>query len=59
METVSATASARAHYMPKHPPIHVKLIFERGSQRLLGAQMAGQEGVAKRIDVIATNLHNK
>jgi NADPH-dependent 2,4-dienoyl-CoA reductase/sulfur reductase-like enzyme len=59
VETVSATASARAHYMPEHPPIHVKLIFERGSQRLLGAQMVGQEGVAKRIDVIAEALHNK
>ena len=57
VETVSVTANARAHYMPEHPPIHVKLIYERGSQRLLGAQMVGVEGVAKRIDVAAAALH--
>jgi NADPH-dependent 2,4-dienoyl-CoA reductase/sulfur reductase-like enzyme len=59
VETVTAQGSARAHYMPHHPPIHVKLVFERGSQRLLGGQMVGTEGVAKRIDVIAAALHAK
>ena len=34
----------------------VKLIADRVSGRLLGAQMAGTEGVAKRIDVLATVL---
>lgn len=57
VEAVTATAGARAHYMPEHPPIHIKLVFERGSQRLLGGQMVGTEGVAKRIDVIAAALH--
>lgn len=57
VETVTATANSRAHYMPGHQSIHVKLVFERGSQRLLGAQMVGGEGVAKRIDVIAAALH--
>lgn len=56
VETVMATSSARAHYMPVHPAVHVKLVFERGSQRLLGAQMVGQEGIAKRIDVAAAAL---
>ncbi len=56
VETVTISAPARAHYMPYHPPIHLKLVFERGSQRLLGAQMVGQEGVAKRIDVLAAAL---
>jgi NADPH-dependent 2,4-dienoyl-CoA reductase/sulfur reductase-like enzyme len=56
VETVTVTSSARAHYMPEHPPIHVKLLFERGNQRLLGAQMVGQAGVAKRIDVAAAAL---
>jgi NADPH-dependent 2,4-dienoyl-CoA reductase/sulfur reductase-like enzyme len=37
--------------------ILVKLIAERGSGRLLGAQMAAPEGAAKRIDVLATALH--
>jgi len=39
--------------MPEHPPIHVKLVYEGDTRRLLGAQMVGVEGVAKRIDVIA------
>jgi NADPH-dependent 2,4-dienoyl-CoA reductase/sulfur reductase-like enzyme len=37
--------------------ILVKMIADRASGRLLGAQMAGAEGVAKRIDVLATALH--
>ncbi|NJN99625.1 MAG: CoA-disulfide reductase [Anaerolineales bacterium] len=58
VETATITASAQAHYMPGHTPIHVKLVFERGSQRVLGAQMVGQSGVAKRIDVIAAALQS-
>ncbi len=56
--SVAIKAPARAHYMPTHPPIHVKLVFEKGSKRLLGGQMVGEEGVSKRIDVIAAALHN-
>lgn len=56
VETAVVTSAAQAHYMPGHTPIHVKLVFERGSQRLLGAQMVGRSGVAKRIDVIASAL---
>ncbi|WP_129674493.1 FAD-dependent oxidoreductase [Candidatus Chloroploca sp. Khr17] len=57
VEAVSATASSRAHYMPGHQPIHVKLVYEAETRRLLGGQMVGSEGVAKRIDVIAAALH--
>jgi hypothetical protein len=35
----------------------VKLVAERGSGRLLGGQVVGREGVAKRVDVIAAALH--
>ncbi|MCB0178836.1 MAG: FAD-dependent oxidoreductase [Anaerolineae bacterium] len=54
--TISATA--HAHYMPGNTPIHVKLVYETTTQRLLGAQIIGKEGVAKRIDVIAAALHS-
>lgn len=37
--------------------ITVKLVADRASGRLLGAQMVGSAGVAKRIDVCATALH--
>ncbi len=56
--TVAVTIEhpSRAHYMGGRN-ILVKLVAERGSGRLLGAQMVGPEGVAKRIDVLATALH--
>jgi NADPH-dependent 2,4-dienoyl-CoA reductase/sulfur reductase-like enzyme len=34
----------------------IKALAERGSGRLLGAQIVGQEGAAKRIDVLATAI---
>jgi pyruvate/2-oxoglutarate dehydrogenase complex dihydrolipoamide dehydrogenase (E3) component len=35
----------------------VKLLAEKGSGRLLGGQIVGEEGAAKRIDILATALH--
>jgi NADPH-dependent 2,4-dienoyl-CoA reductase/sulfur reductase-like enzyme len=46
----------RAGYYPGSGPIRVKLYAERGSGRLLGGQIVGAEGAAKRIDVIAAAL---
>jgi NADPH-dependent 2,4-dienoyl-CoA reductase/sulfur reductase-like enzyme len=57
VRVVNATGNSRAHYMPGHQPIHVSLVLEAGSDRLLGGQMVGREGVSKRIDVIAAALH--
>jgi len=48
---------SRAHYYPGGSKIRVKLIAERKTGRLLGAEMVGRDGVAKRIDVFATALH--
>jgi len=48
---------SRAHYYPGGSKIRVKLIAERRTGRLLGAEMVGRDGVAKRIDVFATALH--
>jgi NADPH-dependent 2,4-dienoyl-CoA reductase/sulfur reductase-like enzyme len=53
---VSATVKdrTRAGYYPGAGPIWVKLVAEPGSGRLLGGQIVGVEGAAKRIDVLAT-----
>ncbi len=48
-------AAARARYLGGKD-IVVRVVAERASGRLLGAQMVGAEGVAKRIDVFATAL---
>jgi CoA-dependent NAD(P)H sulfur oxidoreductase len=55
--TVAATVQvpSRARYMGGKD-IRVHLVADRNSGRLLGAQMAGPEGVAKRIDVFAAAL---
>jgi NADPH-dependent 2,4-dienoyl-CoA reductase/sulfur reductase-like enzyme len=47
----------RASYYPQAGKITVKALAEKGSGRLLGAQIVGVEGAAKRIDVFATALH--
>lgn len=51
-------AKDRVHTYPGAQDMWVKLVAERGSGRLLGAQIAGFDGpgVAKRIDVVATAL---
>lgn len=49
-------SKTRAHYYPDAKSIVVKLIAERATGRLLGGQIIGEEGAAKRIDVIATAL---
>ena len=58
-KTVSITDKSRAGYYPHPQNITVKLIFHAQTGRLLGGQMIGKEGVAKRIDVLATALHQK
>jgi NADPH-dependent 2,4-dienoyl-CoA reductase/sulfur reductase-like enzyme len=48
-----------SHYFPGAEDIHVKLVAEAGTGRLLGGQIAGKRHVAKRIDVLATALYNR
>jgi NADPH-dependent 2,4-dienoyl-CoA reductase/sulfur reductase-like enzyme len=49
-------STTRAGYYPGAAPIKTKLIVEKRSGRLLGAQIVGREGAAKRIDVLAAAL---
>jgi NADPH-dependent 2,4-dienoyl-CoA reductase/sulfur reductase-like enzyme len=59
IESVVVDATTRAGYFPHAAPIKTKLIVERSSARLLGAQIVGREGAAKRIDALATALWNE
>jgi len=52
-------AESKVGYMPGSKRMLIKLIFDRQSGRLLGAQMAGKEGVARRINALAVALHQK
>lgn len=57
--TATTKSKTRAGYYPGAGWITVKLLAEQGSGRLLGGQIVGQEGAAKRIDVLATALTAK
>ncbi len=59
MAYVSAAidSTTRADYYPGSGPIKVKVLAEKGSGRLLGGQIVGKEGAAKRIDILAAALH--
>jgi rhodanese-related sulfurtransferase len=46
-------------YYPGARPITMKLIFSTENGRILGAQAVGEEGVEKRIDVIAMALQRR
>lgn len=56
ISSVSRQAN-RANSYPGGSTLTTVLFVERESGRLLGAQMCGASGVAKRIDVFATALH--
>ena len=45
-----------AGYYPGGQVMTMKVVYERGTGRLLGAQIIGGDGVDKRIDVLATAL---
>src|ERR1700678_3264376 len=57
--TVTVRSTTKAGYFPGTHPMNVKMIAERRTGRLLGVQIVGQEGSAKRIDTAATALWNR
>jgi len=58
VRAVNIEHGTRAHYYPAPGSMHVKLVWDPGDGRLLGAQIAGPVAEAKRIDVLATALHH-
>ncbi len=57
--TVVVESSTRAGYFPGAAGITVKLVVEKRTGRLLGGQIVGKEGAAKRIDTLAVALWNR
>ena len=55
-EKVILTQNSHAGYYPGATAMTVKLIFEKATYKILGAQIIGYDGVDKRIDVIATAI---
>ena len=56
-DTVILSPMSHAGYYPNGKVMTVKVVFEKKTYRLLGAQIIGYDGVDKRIDVLATAIH--
>jgi rhodanese-related sulfurtransferase len=57
VDKVILSPMSHAGYYPGGKMMTMKIIFEKETYRLLGAQIIGYEGVDKRIDVLATAIH--
>jgi NADPH-dependent 2,4-dienoyl-CoA reductase/sulfur reductase-like enzyme len=57
--TAIVDSSTKAGYFPGSRPIRVKMIAERNTGRLLGAQVVGRRAAAKRIDALAICIWNE
>ena len=56
VDTVILSPMSHAGYYPGGKVMTMKVVFEKATYRLLGAQIVGYEGVDKRIDVLATAI---
>ena len=56
-EAVILSPMSHAGYYPGGRLMTMKLVYDRPTLRVLGAQIVGYEGVDKRIDVLATAIH--
>jgi len=57
VDTVILSPMSHAGYYPGGKLMTMKVVFEKATYRLLGAQIVGYDGVDKRIDVLATAIH--
>jgi NADPH-dependent 2,4-dienoyl-CoA reductase/sulfur reductase-like enzyme len=57
--TAVVDSTTKAGYFPGSRPIRVKMIAERRSGRLLGAQIVGRKAAGKRIDALAICVWNE
>ncbi len=57
VDTVILSPMSHAGYYPGGRVMTMKVVFEKETCRLLGAQIVGYEGVDKRIDVLAAAIH--
>ena len=55
-DSVVLAPMSHASYYPGGKIMTMKVVYEKGSERLLGAQIVGYDGTDKRIDVLATAI---
>ena len=57
VDKVYLSPMSHAGYYPGGRVMSMKVLYEKETLRLLGAQIVGYEGVDKRVDVLATAIH--
>lgn len=53
---VVLTTASHATYYPGASSMTMKVLYEKGTMKIIGAQIIGRDGVDKRIDVLATAI---
>ena len=56
-DCVVLSPMSHAGYYPGGKVMTMKVVFEKGTYRLLGAQVIGYDGADKRLDVLAASIH--
>jgi NADPH-dependent 2,4-dienoyl-CoA reductase/sulfur reductase-like enzyme len=59
ISTTMITGGNKAHYYPGSTPVTIKLVVDKSTSRLLGAQIIGKADIAKRVDILATAITAK
>lgn len=58
-EIISGEALHSAGYYPDPKQLQLKMIYDKATNRLLGAQVIGEAGVDKRIDILSVALYHE
>lgn len=58
-ETLLLSTTHHASYYPHAQPLTLKVLYDKKTLCILGAQVIGYEGVDKKIDVLATAIQTK
>ena len=57
VKSVKLTAKSRAEYYPGGERIHLKILYDEDTMKLLGAQICGKDGAAWRLNTIETAIY--
>jgi NADPH-dependent 2,4-dienoyl-CoA reductase/sulfur reductase-like enzyme len=56
---ITVKSTSHAGYYPGTTPIHIKILVKKPTGQVIGAQVVGEKGIDKRLDVLATTITAK
>ncbi|MGP6239432.1 FAD-dependent oxidoreductase [Cuniculiplasma sp. SKW4] len=57
VKSINVTAKSRAEYYPGGEKIHLKILYDEETMKLLGAQICGKDGAAWRLNTLETAIY--